>query len=566
MKNHPTLVAPRWLSGLLGFSLGLTVGLAGETGTSAFPLVEGLGAHAHRITTSSPAAQRYFDQGLNFLFGFNQTSAIKSFQEAARLDPDCAMAHWGIALANGPHINFPMVPPPAAEAAWKELGLAQAAAKHATPLERALIDALAARYANPQPADRSALDKAYADAMRKVWQQFPGDTDAGVLFAEALMDLRPWDQWTPAGAPEPGTDEIVATLDGVLKLDINHPFANHLYIHALEASPHPERALAAADRLLGLQPGLPHNVHMPSHIYIRVGHWQQAVDSNLMAVAAQHRFHGRVGPPQGLLPVYNAHNEHMLAYAAMMTGQSALAISHIRALTTIFPDDFLKNFAFVADGFMPMPLEVLVRFGHWDEVLAEPDSFPANMPFSHAFRHAARAIAFAAKGDMKSARAEEAAYAETAKQIPAEAEVGKNLASAVLAVITPMITGEIALREKRTDEGLASLRLAMKAEDALNYSEPPDWLIPVRHSLGAALLRLGRAPEAEQIYREDLARLPDDGWALFGLGEALMLQHHMDEAAAVRARFTKIWARADLTIDSSCLCQSPRLPELISSR
>ena len=188
------------------------------------------------------------------------------------------------------------------------------------------------------------------------------------------------------------------------------------------------------------------------------------------------------------------------------------------------------------------------------------------MPFSHAFRHAARAIAFAAKGDMKSARAEEAAYAETAKQIPAEAEVGKNLASAVLAVITPMITGEIALREKRTDEGLASLRLAMKAEDALNYSEPPDWLIPVRHSLGAALLRLGRAPEAEQIYREDLARLPDDGWALFGLGEALMLQHHMDEAAAVRARFTKIWARADLTIDSSCLCQSPRLPELISSR
>lgn len=550
------LPPPCRLLGLLGLLLGSAVGSVAD---SAFPLVEGLGTHSRPVTTRSPEAQRYFDQGLRFLFGFNHSSAIKSFAEAARLDPDCAMAHWGIALANGPHINFPMVPPPAAEAAWKELGLARQAAAKATPVEQALIEALGHRYANPQPEDRSGLDRAYADAMRTVWQRFPQDADVGAFFAEAMMDLRPWDQWTREGQAQPGTDEIIATLDAVLRLDIIHPFANHLYIHALEASPHPEKAIPAADRLLGLQPGLPHNVHMPSHIYIRVGRWQQAVDSNLLAVEAQHKFHARIGPPQGLLPVYNAHNEHMLAYAAMMTGQSALAISHIRAMATCFPADFLQNYAFVADGFMPMPLEVLVRFGHWDEVLAEPESYPATMPFSRAFRRAARGISFAAKGEPKSARLEEAAYAAAAKLVPADARVGQNSAGAVLAVITPMLSGEISLREGRTEEGLALLRTAVNAEDALNYSEPPDWLIPVRHSLGAALVRLGRPAEAEQAYREDLAHLPEDGWALFGLGEALVLQHRMAEAAPVRARFQRVWAKADLEINSSCLCQPPPL-------
>ena len=242
------------------------------------PVFEGLGSYSRTVTTKSPQARRYFNQGMGFVFGFNHGAAIRSFQEAARLDPKCAMAHWGIALASGPHINYPLVPPPAAELAWKELQLAQKHASKASPVERALIEALGKRYANPQPEDRKPLDEAYANAMREVWKAHPTDPDVGVLFAEAMMDLRPWDQWTKEGEPNPGTDEILATLDAVLKLNQNHPFANHLYIHAVEASPNPERADAAADRLRNLQPGLAHNVHMPSHIDIRRGRWQQAID------------------------------------------------------------------------------------------------------------------------------------------------------------------------------------------------------------------------------------------------------------------------------------------------
>ena len=268
---------------------GLT--LSGASSLSAAePLFDGLGSHSRRIATRSADAQKYFDQGLRLLFGFNHGGAIRSFQEAARLDPACAMAHWGVALASGPHINFPLVPPPAAELAWKELALAREHAAQATPVERALIEALATRYANPQPEDRGPLDRAYAEAMRAAWKKFPNDADVGVLFAEAMMDLAPWNQWTPEGQPQPGTAETLVTLDAVLKLDAKHPFANHLYIHAVEASHHPERAVPAADRLLGLQPGLAHNVHMPSHIYIRVGRWDDAIESNLKAVAADRRF------------------------------------------------------------------------------------------------------------------------------------------------------------------------------------------------------------------------------------------------------------------------------------
>src|SRR4029077_10878406 len=255
-----------------------------------------------------------------------------SFQQAAELDPACAMAHWAIALASGPHINYALVPPPAAERAWKELGLAKQYAAHASPVERDLIDALSHRYANPQPEDRSPLDQSYADAMRTVWERYPNDPDVGTLFAEAMMDLRPWNQWTPEGQPNPGTDEILATLDRVLKLNPRHPFANHLYIHANEASRHPERAMVAASRLRTLQPGVAHNVHMPSHIDIRCGRWHEAVEANLRAIAADQRYRKITGPPVGFLNVYVAHNRHMLAYAAMMTGQRVLAMKHIRAM------------------------------------------------------------------------------------------------------------------------------------------------------------------------------------------------------------------------------------------
>src|SRR6184192_2673568 len=334
------------------------------------PLYDGLGSYSRKITTDSPEAQRYFDQGLAFLHGFNHGAAIRAFQQAAKLEPECAMAHWGTALACGPHINFALVLPPAAELAWKELALAKEHAAKASPVERALIDALATRYANPQPQDRTPLDRAYADAMREVWKRFPSDVDVGAFFAEALMDLRPWDQWTPKGEAQPGTDEILATLDAALKLNPNHPFANHLYIHAVEASPHPERAIAAANRLRNLQPGLAHNTHMPSHIDIRTGRWLEAVETNLKAVAADQRYRKIFGPAKGFLNVYVAHNRHMLAYCAMMSGQRELAMKHIRAMVAELPADFLKENALQGEGFVAMPLEVMVRFGLWDEILA----------------------------------------------------------------------------------------------------------------------------------------------------------------------------------------------------
>src|SRR5246127_2112444 len=527
---------------------------SGGTESAPEPFFEGLGSHTRKISTNSPEAQKYFDQGFDFLFGFNHGAAIRAFQAAEKADPTCAMAHWGTALACGPHINSLHVSPSAAELAWKELVLAQENVSHASAVESALIEALGHRYANPQPEDRSPLDRAYADAMRAVWKAHSDDPDVGALFAEAMMDLRPWDQWTPDGHPEPGTEEILATLDAVLKIDVNHPLANHLYIHAVEASPRPELADAAADRLRELQPALGHSVHMPSHIDIRRGRWHEAVEGNLKAIAADDHYRTIFGPPQGLIIVYATHNQHMLAYAAMMTGQRDLAIQHIRAMAKGMPEEEVKEHAAVAEAFIAVPYEVLVRFGRWDEILAEPDH-PEFMVFTRAFRHAARGIAYAAKNDVKSARMEQTAFLEASKLVPVEETFGNNPCRAILAVATSMLEGEILIREGKLDQGLAELRTAVDAEDALHYDEPPGWILPVRHSLGANLMQAGRFAEVEQVYRDDLARLPENGWSLFGLARSLELQHKSDEAAPVEARFRKLWSNANVQITSSCLCQ-----------
>ena len=520
------------------------------------PLYDGLGSYSRKITTNSAEAQRYFDQGLGFLHGFNHRAAIRAFQQVAEIDPKCAMAHWGVALACGPHINSIAVPPPAAELACKEIALAQKNEGNASPVERALIDALAKRYANPQPEDRSGLDRAYADSMREVRKEYPKDPDVGALFAEAMMDLRPWDQWTADGKAQPGTEEIIATLDAVLKLNPNHPLANHLYIHAVEASPNPERAMAAADRLRNLQPGLAHNVHMPSHIDIRTGQWLKAVDTNAKAVEADQRYRKIFGPPKGFLNVYIAHNRHMLAYAAMMTGQRDLAMKHIRAMVAEMPADFLNANALQAEGNVAMPLEVMMRFGLWDEILAEPEKYSDKMWFTRAFHHAARAIAYAAKGDTLNARKAQSVFVERAKLVPKEDFVSNNSCEALLAVAIPMVEGEILIAEGKIDSGIEQLRAAIQKEDALKYDEPPGWLIPVRHSLGAVLMKQQRFAEAEQVYRNDLARLPENGWSLLGLAESLRKQKkNADEVAQTQAKFRTVWAKADLTITTSCLCQ-----------
>ena len=520
------------------------------------PLYDGLGSYSRKITTDSAEAQCYFDQGLGFLHGFNHRAAIRAFQQAAEIDPECAMAHWGVSLACGPHINSIAVPPPAAELAWKELELAQKNVGNASPVERALIGVLAKGYANPQPEDRSGLDRAYADAMREVWKKYPKDPDVGALFAEAMMNLRPWDQWTPDGKPQPGTDEIIATLDAVLKLNPNHPLANHLYIHAVEASPNPERAIAAADRLRNLQPGLAHNVHMPSHIDIRTGQWLKAVDTNAKAVEADQRYRTIFGPPKGFLNVYIAHNRHMLAYAAMMTGQRDLAMKHIRAMVEEMPSEFLTENALQAEGNVAMPLEVMVRFGLWDDILAEPERYTDKMWFTRALHHAARAIAYAAKDDTLNARKAQSVFVERAKLVPKEDFVSNNSCEALLAVAIPMVEGEILIAEGKIDSGIEQLRDAIQKEDVLKYDEPPGWLIPVRHSLGAVLMKQQRFAEAEQVYRDDLARLPENGWSLLGLAESLRKQKkNADEIAQTQAQFEKVWAKADLTITTSCLCQ-----------
>lgn len=516
------------------------------------PLFPGLGAHGRRVSTSSAEAQRYFDQGLNFLYGFNHDEAIRSFQQAAALDPSCAMARWGQALALGPHINNPGLPPDRAEAAWTALSKAQALAAGASALERSLIAALARRYAMPQPADRRPLDEAYAQAMRQLYRSNLEDPDLGALFAEALMDLRPWDLWTREGQPQPGTLEVVATLEAVLARAPDHPLANHLYIHAVEASPKPERADAAADRLRDLQPGLGHMVHMPSHIDVRRGRWAQAAEANDKAIAADRRYRG-LAPRQDFYRLYMAHNHHMLAYAAMMRGQGERALRATEEMVMGIPGDWLKQNAF-ADGFMAMPLEVHMRFGRWDAILDAPD-FPEHLPLSRALRRYARGVAYAAKGDLPRARAEQLAFQDARVKVPAEAIFGNNKAADLLAVAGLLLEGEVLAREGKTGPALGALGQAVAREDRLRYSEPPDWIQPVRHALGAVLLKRGRAAEAEAVYREDLQRLPENGWSLYGLARSLRAQGKAKAAATVEERLREAWSQADIRPSSSCLCQ-----------
>ncbi len=517
------------------------------------PVYSGLGGHSRPVATNSSEAQQYFNQGLNFLFAFNHDEAIRSFERATQLDPHCAMAWWGIAIAKGPHINNPVLPPERAQEAFDAWQRAQAASESSGAVEKALIDALGKRY-DPNPmADRKPLDEAYAAAMRKVWQRFSTDADIGALFAESLMDLRPWDLWQSNGTPQPGTSEIVQTLEQVLELLPHHPLGLHLYIHAVEASPHPELADEESDRLRTLQPGLGHMVHMPSHIDVRRGRWSEAVTANQRAIEAD-RAYRATSPKQDFYRVYMAHNHHMLAYAAMMRGQSQITMKAISEMADAMPETWVRENAAIADGFMAMPIEVLVRFGRWSDILnaAEP---PLHLPFTRTMHHYARAISLAALKRTTEANRERDAFAEARRHVASDARCGNNLAHDLLDVAEHLMNGEILYREGQVDAGLAAMRKAVALEDALRYDEPPDWIHPVRHALGATLIQEKRAAEAEQIYREDLARLPKNGWSLFGLARSLEMQAKTPEAEAVREEFEQVWKDADVELQASCFCQ-----------
>jgi tetratricopeptide (TPR) repeat protein len=519
-------------------------------------LYDGFEGYARKVTTTSAEAQRWFDQGIQLLYGFNHDEAIRSFEQAAAIDPQCAMAWWGSAYARGIHINNPVMGEEQSRQAYEAARKALAAIERASPVEQALIRAVATRYAWPAPEDRGALDEAYAAEMERAWHAFPSDPDVGALFAESLMNLQPWDLWTAEAAPKGRALEVAAVLEKVLARTPQHPGANHFYIHAIEASPWPERGLDAAERLGTLVPGSGHLVHMPSHIYIRTGRYERAVTANQKAIAADLAYFTDAPEPE-FYAVYFLHNAHFLAYAAMMEGRFATALEAARMIEKSVPPAFLKEFAPVADGFMPTALHVLLRFGKWEEILKEPEP-QAFQLVTRAERHFARAVAYANLGNTTEARHELAALRVVAAEIDAaEAEwkVGNNLAPAVMAVAQKMAEGEILYREGKKDAAFARLHEAVQLEEALSYDEPPGWMQPVRHALGALLMAEGSAAEAEEVYRADLERHPRNAWSLLGLKQALEGQQKSAEVEVIAAEVDAAWARADVMPPGSCYCR-----------
>jgi tetratricopeptide (TPR) repeat protein len=511
-----------------------------------------LGTHHFAVSTKSKEAQRAFDRGLTLAYSFAHRAAEAEFRKAADLDPQLAMAWWGVALVSGPHINFPAVPPDRARVAWEGLTKARELAGGASELERALINALAKRYAASEPEDRSPLDQAYANAMREVWAKHPSNADVAVLFAESMMDLRPWDLWQPDGTPQPGTLEIVATLEQALRLNPKHPGANHYYIHTVEASPHPEKAEKAADRLGKLVPEAGHMVHMPAHIYVRVRRWADAADSNVRAMKADGFYRAKF-PRPGFYAMYMAHNAHFLGWTAMVQGRSDEAVRRAREMVKAVPEDFVREFGAVVDGFLVFPHEALMRFGKWQELLDEPTP-PGDLPLSQALWRYSRAAAFTALNRMADAKSEWAQFESAAKAVPAGLTFGNNPASNLLAIASQALAGEMAAKEKRYDEAIAHLQAGIMIEDSLRYDEPPDWVQPVRHTLGAVLLKAGKPAEAEKVYREDLKKYPENGWSLFGLAKALRAQNKAGEAAGVERRFAAAWKNADVKLAATCFC------------
>jgi tetratricopeptide (TPR) repeat protein len=518
---------------------------AGPNGELA-PRLQALGSHTYRVSTTNPDAQRFFDQGLKLAYAFNHAEARRAFREAARLDPSLAMAYWGQALVLGPNINAMMEPndePHADELVQKAL----AARGSASPKERALIEALDHRYSG-KADKREADNQAYADAMRAVHQQFPDDPDISMLYVESMMDLRPWGYWMRDGQPHAGTAEIVALTEEVMRANPKHPAALHMYIHLLE-SVAPEKAEAAADALQPLMPDAGHMVHMPGHIYQRVGRYADAMKSNELAIKADESYIAQC-KAQGMYPMaYYPHNIHFLWFAASADGQSKVALDAARKVAAKIDDKTMADMAVTA-GFRVVPYWAMARFGQWDAILKEKRP-PAN-PFLTGGWHYVRGLAFVAKGQLAAADKELAALRVALKDKWLENPMfSPNTGGAVLGIAPHHLAGEIAAARGAYGTAIAAVERAVRLEDALVYTEPSEFMFPTRLALGAILLQAGRPGEAETVYWEELRRNRDSGWALFGLHQALVAQKKTDQAALVKARFDKAWARADVTLTSS---------------
>ena len=514
-------------------------------------LFDGLGSFHRGIGTSSKEAQAYFDQGMRFLWAFNHDEATRSFARAAELDPDCAMCFWGVALTLGPNYNMPMMAEARARVGWEAIGRAQALSAKAAPADRAMIAALAKRFDGAKPLDPSnggPLLLAFANGMRDAARGFPDDLDVQVLFAESLMNLHPWKLWNADGSAAEGTPEIVATLERVLAKAPDHPGANHYYIHAVEASKDPGKAIAAAERVGGVMPAAGHLVHMPSHIMQRVGRYAESAEANRLAARADAAYYTKTAAID-YYPMYSAHNYQFLAAAAAMEGRAAETVKALRDVRTTMSDDMVAGMPGI-DWTIAFLYESLLRFGMWDAMLAEPAPDPrlAGMAVSY---HASRSIALAAQGRVNEAVVELAETEKALAAAPADAAAGMNPGRPLYEIAVLRAKARIAGAQGDHATAIALLTEAVAKEDGLSYNEPSDEFYPTRHLLGAALLKADRKVEAAAVYREDLKRNPANGWALLGLAQALEQQGEVAEAAKARAQFDAAWARADTRIAAS---------------
>jgi tetratricopeptide (TPR) repeat protein len=510
-------------------------------------LLEGMGKVHHPVSTRVPEAQKFFDQGLALLYGFNHDEAWRSFRRAAELDPGMAMAWWGMALVLGPNYNLPPIPD-REKMAYEAIQQAQKLAPKVSENERAYITALANRYDAEPSAERSAQAAAYKEAMCAVMRRFPDDLNAATLCAEAAMNLRPWALWAQDGTPAEGTEEILEILEGVLRRDPGHIGANHYYIHATEASRKPELALASACRLGDLAPAAGHLVHMPAHVWIRTGDFEKAAVSNERAAAADRAFLEATGA-QGVYPMmYYTHNLHFLSAAEAFRGRYEEAMESARQMEENLAPH-VKEMPSL-DVMLPQPMAVLVRFRQWDKVLAEPQP-PAEQPMSSAMWHFGRGLAYAARGDLQRARAERKALQKVRERTPEDAMGMVNKLTDLQDVAAQVLDGSIARAAGDLNRAILHFDSAVEIEDRLNYMEPPEWFYPVRESLGGTLLLAKRYADAERVFRAGLETWPRNGRLLFGLLEALKAQHKDYQARHVEHEFRQAWkdAKVELRVD-----------------
>lgn len=514
------------------------------------PVLDGVGDQEIECTTDNETAKRFVNQGLSLIYAFNHDEAVRAFQEALRHDPDCALAYWGWAHARGPNLNKPMTADDVPEA-WDAIQKAQSLKHKASQKERALIEALAQRYSDDPDADRVALDTAYAKAMKDLYAKYPDDAHIATFYAASLMDLNPWGYWTKDGQPRPNTKTAAAVLEKAIEDDPNNTGALHYYIHLVEEH-FPERAEPASDQLTKLAPNAGHLVHMPSHIYMRLGRYSDAYEANKLAVLADEGYITACRN-QGIYPLaYYPHNIHFQCWAAEREGHKEEAIRLARKVgnKALEAGNLGADFA-LQGAFVSMPLYALVRFGEWEQILKEPAP-PAYVPYARGMYHYARGMAYLFTGKTREANAE-LEQLEKVRQMPEIQEefVGFATAPTLLQIAASVLQGEMAAQAGNTDEALLHLEQAVRLEDSLTYNEPPDWPAPARHNLGAILLEAGRFAEAESVYWTDLKKNPNNGYALFGLHQALKAQDKHDAANEIQTRFNEVWATSDHQLTTS---------------